>query len=158
MSIYDPLSEALGMESNPQLFEKISKLENTDLLPQFNSIICREEAIKRNTNIVQCDKCGVSGGETNMRRWHFENCKTKLKKCLECGNIISRQNIKDYLYDQKIYCNRKCYSKSKTGKVPILMTDEIKKKLSDSAFKHSKDRSDRMKKNKIWLKSKRWKK
>lgn len=158
MSIYDPLSEALGMESNPELFEKNSKLENIDLPPQFNPILSREEAIKRNTNIVKCDRCGIFGGETNMRRWHFENCKTKMKNCLECGNIIPRQNIKDYLYEQKIYCNRECYSKSKTGKVPILMTDEIKKKLSVSAFNQSKERSDRMIKNKTWLKSNRWKK
>jgi hypothetical protein len=160
MSIYDPLSNCLGIEPNPNLFHKIfiEKVDSIDIPNQYNPQICKEEAIKRNTNIVRCDRCGVEGGEPNMRRWHFDNCKTILKNCQQCNKIIPRQNIKNHLYKQKKFCNKDCYYKSKIGKAPILMTDEIKKKLSNSAFNQSKDRSNRMKKNKTWLKSNRWKK
>lgn len=97
----------------------------------FNSDIEREEALKRNATIVTCPKCGVQGNEPNMLRWHFDNCKTELKKCLHCDNIIPRQGIKDFLYKQKFYCNRSCYMESKKGKPPIIMTNEVKQKLSE---------------------------
>ena len=61
----------------------------------FDCEIEREEALKRNATIVTCPKCGVKGNKPNMLRWHFDNCKTKLKNCLHCGNIIPRQGIKD---------------------------------------------------------------
>lgn len=158
MSIYDPLSEFLGIEPNVKLYQRIfNTTEFEDIPSQYNSLICSEEAIKRNTNIVCCDRCGIFGGETNMMRWHFENCKTTLKKCKECDNIIPRQNIKDFLYDKKIYCNRKCYMKSKKGIPPIVMTKEVKEKLSKKAKFHSKERSHRMTNNKVWEKSGRWK-
>ena len=76
----------------------------------------RREAIARNSEIVTCDKCGTSGNRPNMMRWHFENCITEWRPCKHCGNIIPRQGIKDYLYSQKIYCNRKCYMESRKGK------------------------------------------
>jgi hypothetical protein len=41
---------------------------------------------------------------------------------------------------------------SKKGKPPINMTDEVKKKLSDIALTQSKERSERMKKNRPWTK------
>ena len=97
----------------------------------FDSDIEREEALKRNATIVTCPNCGVKGNEPNMLRWHFDNCKTKLKKCLHCDNIIPRQGVKDFIYSQKFYCNRSCYMSSKKGKPPIVMTDEVKKKLSE---------------------------
>ena len=102
------LSEALGIECS----------ENIDYSECiiFDPIINREEALKRNAEIVECDKCGVKGNRPNMMRWHFENCQTILRSCKQCVKIIPRQGIKDYLYDQKIYCNRQCYMKSKKGK------------------------------------------
>lgn len=131
MSIYDPLSEALGIEPNPELFEKISKEISEELkIPnRYNSIISKQEAIQRNSEIITCDKCGVKGNMPNMMRWHFDNCKTVLKKCECCNNIIPRQNIKDYVYKQKKYCNKHCYYKSRIGIAPIIMTEEIKEKL-----------------------------
>ena len=90
----------------------------------------REEALKRNSEIVTCPKCGVFGNRPNMMRWHFESCKTVLKSCKQCGNTIPRQGIKDHLYKTKTYCNRKCYMESKKGINPIEMTEEIKKKIS----------------------------
>lgn len=82
----------------------------------FDPITNREDALKRNAEIVECDKCGVRGNRPNMMRWHFENCKVKLRPCKQCGKTIPRQGIKDHLYNQKIFCDRKCYMKSKVGK------------------------------------------
>lgn len=88
------------------------------------------EALKRNSTIVECPHCGVKGNEPNMLRWHFDNCQTVLRCCEQCGNTIPRQGIKPHLYDVKKYCNRKCYMESKKGKPPIVMTNEVKNKLS----------------------------
>ena len=65
-----------------------------------------------------------------MLRWHFDNCETILRCCEQCGNTIPRQGIKPFLYDVKKYCNRRCYMDSKKGKPPIVMTEEVKNKLS----------------------------
>lgn len=117
----------------------------------------RKEAIERNTKIVTCDRCGVSGGETNMMRWHFSNCKTVLRECQHCGKKIPRQGIKDSLYKHKKYCNMSCYNETKKGKCPIIMTSDVKEKLRNSALLQSKERGDRAKKNKLWLHSPRHK-
>jgi hypothetical protein len=98
-------------------------------MQNFNPEICRLEAIKRNSEIVTCDVCGVEGNYPNMMRWHFENCKTVLRNCEYCGECIPRQGIKNFLYDKKKYCNRECYMKHKKGKAPLIMTEEIKQKL-----------------------------
>jgi len=108
------------------------------------------EALIRNSTIIKCTYCGVEGNEPNMLRWHFENCTTKLRCCIQCGETIPRQGIKPFLYDVKKYCNRKCYMESKKGKAPIEMTDEVKNKLSNIAKEQSEIRSERMKKNKVW--------
>ena len=115
-----------------------------------------EDALKRNSTFIQCPKCKVVGNEPNMYRWHFENCKTTFRTCEQCNETIPRQGLKPFLYDAKKYCNRKCYTESKKGKPPILMTDEIKQKLSKIALSQSKERSDRMKKTKPW--DLKWKK
>jgi hypothetical protein len=99
--------------------------------------INREEALKRNSEIVKCTKCGVEGNKPNMMRWHFDNCKTELKTCKQCKNVIPRQGIKDYLYKEKHYCNRKCYMESKKGKAPIEMTSEVRKKVSEARKKYN---------------------
>jgi len=104
----EALSKALEIECDVEI-------DYSDCI-LFDPITNREEAIKRNAEIVECDKCGVKGNRPNMMRWHFDNCKVILRSCKQCGNTIPRQDIKDYLYDQKIYCNRKCYMKSKLGK------------------------------------------
>ena len=146
--ITEALSKALGIECDVEI-------EYSDCI-LFDPITNREEAIKRNAEIVECDRCGTKGNRPNMMRWHFENCRTELKNCKHCGNVIPRQGVKDYLYDQKIFCNRKCYMKSKVGRPPIIMTEEVKDKLSLSAKKTSMERSNRMKSNKVWTKSGRW--
>ena len=129
MSIYDPLSEALGIEPNPNF-----KFSDWLIVPEnLDPHILRQEAIKRNSEFVACDKCGVVGNRPNMMRWHFENCKTTLKECKQCGKTIPRQGIKDHIYNKKTYCNRNCYMKSKIGKPPIIMTNDIKEKLSKIA-------------------------
>jgi hypothetical protein len=96
---------------------------------QFDSTISRAEAIQRNTDIVECDRCGVTGGYTNMMRWHFENCSTKLRTCEQCGNTIPKQGVKPNQYKVKKYCNENCYQASKKGKICIVMTEEVKQKL-----------------------------
>jgi hypothetical protein len=101
-------------------------------LSRYNSEISRQEAIQRNSVIVSCPHCGVKGNEPNMLRWHFDNCDTHLRNCLQCGNTIPRQGIKNFLYDKKVFCNRSCYMKSKRGKSPINMTEDVKKKISQS--------------------------
>ena len=143
MPIYDPLSEVLGIESDPKLFENIFLNDEFEILNEYNPKICREEAIKRNLEIVICDKCGISGNRPNMMRWHFENCKTILKKCKGCQKIIPRQNIKDFLYNKKTYCNRKCYMKTKKGITPIIMTSEVKGKISKKAKLQSEEQRRR---------------
>ena len=30
---------------------------------------------------IMCPYCNKSGGATNMKRYHFDNCKYKQKKC-----------------------------------------------------------------------------
>lgn len=122
----DPIGKALGLSPHEidleGLFEKYG-------MKIYDKNMAREEAIARNTEMVGCDRCGVIGNRPNMMRWHFENCKTKLKKCVLCGETIPRQGIKDYLYKQKKYCNSDCYNRSKIGKAPFIMTEEIKNKL-----------------------------
>ncbi len=39
--------------------------------------ILREEALKRNADIVECDVCGAKGNRPNMSRWHFDKCGIK---------------------------------------------------------------------------------
>lgn len=109
-----------------------------DVPTQYDSEIARIEALKRNAETVECDKCGVKGNRPNMLRWHFENCQVKLRTCKQCNSIIPRQGVKDFTYNQKFYCNRKCYMESKKGRPPIIMTDEIKKKISLKALNRSK--------------------
>jgi hypothetical protein len=130
--------------------------EGGNFLPIEYSAFCKSESEKRNAVIVECPKCGVTGNEPNMLRWHFDNCTTKFRICEQCGENIPRQGIKPFNYDVKKYCNRKCYMASKIGKAPITMTDDIKQRLSDIALTQSKDRSDRIKKSKPW--NIRWKK
>lgn len=113
-------------------------------------------ALVRNTTFIECDKCGVIGNEPNMHRWHFQNCETVFRSCEQCGDVIPRQNIKPFLYNVKKYCNRACYMESKKGKAPIIMTDEIKQKISLSALSKGKERSERIMKTKPW--NARWKK
>jgi hypothetical protein len=137
--IIDPLSEALGIECSIEI-------DYSDCVI-FDPVTNREEAIKRNAEIVECDRCGVKGNRPNMIRWHFENCTTKLKKCKQCQNIIPRQGIKDSLYKDKKYCSRSCYMKTKIGKTPIVMTQEVRTKISKSALSRSEQLSVRMKNN-----------
>jgi hypothetical protein len=112
--------------------------------------LSKQEALKRNSNIIECPKCHVKGNEPNMYRWHFDNCSTKFRLCEQCNKQIPRQGIKPFLYDVKKFCNRKCYMESKKGIAPIVMTDELKNKLSKIALSQSKERSDRMKKTQPW--------
>jgi len=145
--IYDPISEALGLDPLEISYEHIRMCQVHD--PK----ISREEAITRNSDIVTCSVCGVTGNGPNMARWHFENCKRKVKQCQQCEHDIPMQGIKPYLYKQKKYCNRDCYMESKRGIPPIEMTQEVRKKLSDMAISQSEARSNRMKqirKNKFW--------
>lgn len=124
----DTIAKALNILPTEQdlNFEELFKEYG---LTFYNSELSKIEALKRNSEIVSCPSCGVTGNRPNMMRWHFENCKTVLKKCLHCDNVIPRQGIKDHLYKDKLYCNRKCYMESKKGKPPIEMTEEIKTKL-----------------------------
>lgn len=133
---------------------KLDEIENKDFI-EFKEL-CSTEAKIRNSTILKCPKCGVKGNEPNMLRWHFDNCETKLRCCEHCEKIIPRQGIKPFLYDVKKFCDRKCYMESKKGKAPILMTDEVKNKLSNIALTQSKERSERIKMNAPW--KKRWKK
>jgi ERCC4-related helicase len=133
---------------------KFDEIQNKDFI-EFKEL-CTTEANIRNSTILKCPKFGVKGNEPNMLRWHFENCETKLRCCEQCGNTIPRQGIKPFLYDVKKYCNRKCYMESKKGKAPIVMTDEVKNKLSKIALTQSEERSERIKMNAPW--EKRWKK
>jgi len=126
MTIYDPIADALGLE--PIELENSPSSEYIIL----DSNISRKEAISRNKELLTCDICGVTGGGTNMLRWHFENCKNKIKKCEQCEKDIPIQGLKPYLYKQKKYCNRDCYMKSKRGSPPIEMTQEVRKKISDA--------------------------
>jgi hypothetical protein len=145
------LEEALGLNSSSDInLETINDLEYIEFIE-----LCRNEALKRNSNIIECPHCKVKGNEPNMYRWHFENCPTltyptTFKQCEQCGNDIPRQGIKPFLYNTKKYCNRRCYMESKKGKAPIIMTEEVKKKLSDIAISQRDIRSSRMKENKVW--------
>lgn len=117
--------------------EDLNELFDQYGLTNYDSIISRQEAIKRNTEIVECDKCGVTGNYPNMMRWHFENCKSTVRHCEHCNNAIPRQGIKETQYKHKKYCNRSCYMASKKGKIAINMTPEIKQKLRVHACNRS---------------------
>lgn len=144
----DTLGEILNLKTINA--DDINKLFDDYKISEIDSEIERKEAIERNSEIIICDRCGVSGNRPNMMRWHFENCKTIFRNCEYCKNIIPRQGIKNILYDRKKYCNRKCYTESKKGKIPIIMTDEVKNKLSKKQIEKSKLLSDRIKKIKPW--------
>lgn len=133
---------------------KFEKNNSDDHIDQKELYIM--EALKRNSTTVKCPKCNVVGNEPNMYRWHFDNCETIFKDCQQCGNIIPRQGIKPFLYDKKKFCNQKCYMESKKGIPPIIMTNEIKNKLSIISLEQKKERSERIKKVKPW--NTRWKK
>ena len=133
---------------------KFDEIQNKEFIEYKE--LCVFGAQLRNATMVECPHCKVVGNEPNMMRWHFDNCETILRCCEQCGNTIPRQGIKPFLYDVKKYCNRKCYMNSKKGKPPIVMTDEVKDKLSKIALTQSKERSERMKLNKPW--EARWKK
>jgi hypothetical protein len=123
------------------VMKKLANILNVDHIEfdysemNFDDAVLVQEALRRNSEIVECPKCGVTGNYPNMMRWHFESCKTVLKSCQHCNNIIPRQGIKDHLYTQKNYCDRKCYMESKKGKNPILLTDEMKNKISQKNSK-----------------------
>lgn len=122
------LSKVLGVEH--------IEIDMSNLIFPNDPEICRMEALKRNSEIVQCPKCGVQGNRPNMMRWHFDNCdEMTLKECLQCKKIIPR-NVKPHSYKKKHYCNRKCYMESKKGKNPIEMTSEVRKKISESRKKY----------------------
>jgi hypothetical protein len=123
------LSKALGTED---FIIDLSDIHCSKNDPEIN----RVEALQRNSEFIKCPKCGVTGNRPNMMRWHFDKCKTVLKNCKQCGKIIPRQNVKDYLYKQKQYCDRKCYMESKKGKAPINMTPEVCKKVSEARKKY----------------------
>lgn len=125
----DKIAEFLGISPETTSDYDLDALFNEYKIINFDPEISRKEALLRNAEIVSCDKCGVVGNRPNMMRWHFENCKTEFRQCQQCDNQIPRQGIKDFLYNQKKYCNRSCYMKSKIGKAPIIMTEEIKAKL-----------------------------
>ena len=112
------------------------EIDMSNLIFPNDPTINRMEALKRNSEFVKCPKCNVTGNKPNMMRWHFDNCKTILKNCKQCGNIIPRQGTKDHLYKEKHFCNRKCYMESKKGKNPIEMTSEVRKKISEARKKY----------------------
>ena len=107
---------------------KFDEIQNKEFIEYKE--LCAIGAHLRNATMVECPHCKVIGNEPNMMRWHLDNCETVLRHCEQCGNTIPRQGIKPFLYDVKKYCNRKCYMDSKKGKPPIVMTDEVKNKLS----------------------------
>lgn len=124
----DTISKALGL---PELETGLDHNELFELygLQNYDVEISREETLKRNAEIVTCDRCGVHGNRPNMMRWHFENCKTVLRNCEHCSGIIPRQGTKENQYRVKKYCGRSCYMESKKGKLAINMTDDVKNKL-----------------------------
>jgi RecJ-like exonuclease len=122
------LCEALDMD----YFE----VDMSNLIFSNDPTILRNEALKRNSEKVQCPKCQVEGNRPNMMRWHFEKCKTILKNCEQCGKIIPRQGTKDFCYKNKKYCERKCYMESKKGIVFLEMTVEMREKLSVARKKY----------------------
>ena len=130
-SIHDKLCAAFDLDPSDNPIPNSLFDELPDDLVRFNPELAREEALIRNSTKLKCTNCGTIGQSVNMRRWHFERCRTNLKNCKQCGDVIPRQGIKDYLYDKKTYCNRSCYTESKKGKSPIQMTNEVKQKISD---------------------------
>lgn len=125
MNIYSNNNDILSdlkdwIENNP--------IDYSELL--FDPFLNKEEAIKRNSEFVTCNKCGVIGNKPNMLRWHFDKCTTVLRTCKQCNKTIPRQNIKPIQYDVKKHCNRKCYTESKKGKIFLEMTQERKDNIS----------------------------
>ena len=133
---------------------KFDEIQNKEFIEYKE--LCAIGAQLRNATMVECPHCKVVGNEPNMMRWHFDNCETIFKNCKHCKGVIPRQGIKPFIYNKKDYCNRKCYMESKKGKPFLIMTDEIKEKLSKIALTQTKERSERIKMNKPW--EARWKK
>ena len=132
-TIYDPISEALQLE--PIDFEFDISLVLSSSLVEVNPEFAREEALERNADIIECDKCGVTGNRPNMMRWHFDNCSRKARECKSCKEDIPMQGWKPFQYDVKNYCNMKCYTESRKGIKPIVMTDEVKRKIGAKTSK-----------------------
>jgi hypothetical protein len=140
MSIYvfseEIFASSIGIIASPTK----SKMQNEESqFVAFDPTICRADALKRNAEIVQCDRCGVSGNRPNMMRWHFENCKVQLKPCQHCGLNIPRQGVKDFIYNRKKFCGVDCYNESKKGKCPVNMTEDVRNKISDNAKRNWKN-------------------
>lgn len=136
MSIYYDPNDELVIEIQKYFCMQKSLEGDSNLFIPYDPIINKIEAIKRNSEFVTCPKCGVEGNRPNMMRWHFDKCKTILKNCKQCGEVIPRQGIKDCQYKEKHYCNRKCYMESKKEIVFLEMTVEMREKISIARKKY----------------------
>lgn len=128
---YDPISEALHLEPIEFHFDIL----DVDGALLYNPELAREDALERNAEIVECDKCGVTGNRPNMMRWHFENCTKKIRQCKNCKKDMPRQGYKPSLYKKKAYCDMACYTESRVGIAPIVMTEDVRRKVSLKACK-----------------------
>ena len=151
----DNILKALGLGPIEVDLSFYERMEN-------NNEISRIEAIERNNTIIECPKCGTTGNVGNMRRWHFDNCRTILRTCKQCNNTIPI--VKPYVrYAQMDYCNSQCYFESKVGKQPVhvarnggKLDDACKAKIrANIGPEERQKRSERMKKVKPWLTSRR---
>jgi hypothetical protein len=58
-------------------------------------------ANKKPAKLLRCTKCGITGGENNLLRYHFDKCGMKLKTvaCPHCQKEVSSNIAKRWHFD-----------------------------------------------------------
>lgn len=111
--VSDPIALALNIFPSDV---EIQDEEYEQIVFNFHDL-CRKDALERNSTILTCPNCGLQGNLGNMTRWHFDKCRTVLRKCGNCGDTIPL--VKPYhRYKQMKYCHQACYMDSKIGHQP----------------------------------------
>lgn len=103
------------------------------------------KGIKYNRNKIECPNCGRIGGSSNMKRYHFENCKLKKENIMKNFEIIKK--IIDLNQEEILsidgWGTKKCslllnkFNKVKTNEFPLALllsaTDSFNGKLGQKS-------------------------
>lgn len=78
-------------------------------VPKSASHIAHMGVHRNNSRVVKCPHCGKRGQYVNMKRWHFENCKSlgkgrKLYTCPHCGARKALPGVMRHHFDN---CKKK---------------------------------------------------
>lgn len=70
-------SVRLGMKHSPEAIEKMKLAHKGVIVSEETRAKLSLASKGRKFGIITCPHCGKSGGETGMKSWHFDNCKSR---------------------------------------------------------------------------------